>query len=104
MKSKTPRISENQVRVTSLCLLAMSSPRIELQAVDRTSADLAHTELTRFVDLRNPGVVGAQRDKVFFLDAYLKSSDLQKTNSLVADFLNVCTIHYRRFSSRIPLC
>ncbi|RDL30218.1 uncharacterized protein BP5553_10496 [Venustampulla echinocandica] len=66
----------------------MLSSTIVPQAVDRASADMAHAELTSFLDSRNPGAVTKQLDKVLSLDVQLESLDLQKTSSLVADFLH----------------
>ena len=53
---------------------------------------MQHTsELAKFVDMRNPGCCG-QADGITVLnfDGYLKNPDLQKTNALVADYLDVC--------------
>lgn len=67
----------------------MVSPSIALQRVDRAVADAAHAELTKFVDLRNPGVVDKRPDMVLNFDKYLMTPDLQKTTALVKDFLDV---------------
>jgi hypothetical protein len=67
----------------------MVSPRIALQPVDRAVADAAHAELAKFVDLRSPGVVDKRLDIVLNFDNYLKTPDLQKTNTVVEEFLGV---------------
>jgi hypothetical protein len=68
----------------------MPSSTVESQAVDRTTADAAHAELAKFVDARSPGVVDKRMDTVLNFDGYLKTPDMQKTNALVVDFLDVC--------------
>ena len=60
------------------------------KSVDPTAADAAHTELTKFVESRSPDVVGKKLDTVQNFDGYLKTTDLQMTNALVVDFLDVC--------------
>jgi hypothetical protein len=73
-----------------LYLLAIPSSTVESQAVDRTAANAAHAELAKFVDARSLGVVDKRMDIVLNFDGYLKTLDMQKTNALVADFLDVC--------------
>jgi hypothetical protein len=77
----------------------MPSPFMS-QAVDATVADAAHAEMSKFLDLRSPDVVNKQLDKVPLLDTFLNPSDLPKTNELVIDFLQVCSI----IRSALPRC
>ena len=85
-KETTPRnTSENHNHLRHL--VTMVSPKVALQPVDRAVADAAHAELTKFVDLLNPGVVDKRPDMVLNFDKYLP--DLQKTTAVVKDFLDV---------------
>ena len=79
-------------------LLNMPSSTVKLQAIDRTAANAAHAELAKFVDARSLSVVDKQMDTVLNFNGYLKTPNMQKTNVLVADFLNV----YGAF--KITLC
>ena len=67
----------------------MHSSSVVSQAVDRRAADAAHAKLANFVRLRSPGVMEKQMDMVLNFDGYLKTPGMQKTNTLVADFLDV---------------
>jgi len=68
----------------------MPSSTVVSQAINHTAADAAHAELAKFVDVRNPGVVDKRIDMALDFDGYLKTPDMQKTNTLLADFLDVC--------------
>jgi hypothetical protein len=70
----------------------MPSSKVVPQAVGREAADAAHAEITDYIELRSSGVVQQQLDKVLDLNTFLNSPGLQKTNTLVVDFLKVYTI------------
>ena len=67
----------------------MVSSKIARQSVDLAVADAAHAELTKLVESRGSGAVGKQLDTVLHFDQYLKTRDLQKTTTVVEDFLDV---------------
>jgi hypothetical protein len=77
------------LRNRPLYISVMALSRIVLQAIDCKAADLVHAEITKFVNVRNPGIVEKQHDKALSLDHHLKSTDLEKTSVLVLDFLAV---------------
>jgi hypothetical protein len=83
-------VSQIQIPENPLHLLIMPSTTVVSQAVDRAAADAAHAELVKFVDMRSPGVVDKRIDAVLNFEGYLKTLDMQKTNALLADFLDVC--------------
>jgi len=66
----------------------MVSSKIARQSVDLAVADAAHAELTKLVESRGSGAVGKQLDTVLHFDQYLKTPDLQKTTTVVEDFLD----------------
>ncbi|KAH8586157.1 hypothetical protein B0O99DRAFT_84397 [Bisporella sp. PMI_857] len=66
----------------------MASLKIVSRAIGREAADLSYEEIANFVNVRNSGVVKKQRDKALYLDDHLKSTDLEKTSALVADFFS----------------
>ena len=74
---------------TSWHPLTMAPPKFTTKSVDSVAADAAHAELAKFVGSRNPGVVDKKPDMALDFESYLKTPDLQKTNALVTDFLNV---------------
>jgi hypothetical protein len=65
------------------------APKLAAKSVAFTDADAAHAELSKFVELQNPGVVNNKPDTALDFDLYMRTSDLQKTNVLVTDFLDV---------------
>lgn len=74
---------------TTLISTTMAPPRLAPKSVDPTAAEAAHEELVKFIDSRNPGIVDKKLDTAVDFDAYLKTADLQKTNALIEDFLQV---------------
>jgi hypothetical protein len=49
----------------------MASVRIIRAAIDRGTADSAHEELERFIQIHSPGIVEKEQQKVFYFDAQL---------------------------------
>ena len=72
----------------------MASLRIIQAAVDRRTADPAHKELLKFVQVHCPGIVQKEQGKVFYFDAQLERNtpELRITNAAVDDFLSVCSL------------
>lgn len=71
----------------------MASVRIIRAAIDRGTADSAHEELERFIQIHSPGIVEKKQEKVFYFDAQLerKTPELRISSAAVDDFLSVCS-------------
>jgi len=67
----------------------MAPPKLVVRSIASTAADAAHEELFKFVESQTPGVVDKKPDTAPNFHAFLKTEDLQKTNALVTDFLEV---------------
>jgi hypothetical protein len=65
------------------------APKLAAKSVASTAADAAHAELSKFVESRSPGIVNEKPNTAQNFDGYLKTVDLQNTNALVTDFLDV---------------
>jgi hypothetical protein len=67
----------------------MTQPKLAPKSVTSRAADAAYEELSQYVELEYPGVVDKKPDMILDFDLYLKTPELQKTNVLVTDFLDV---------------
>ena len=67
----------------------MAQPKLARESVASIAADAAHAELSKFVESRTPDIVDKKPDATLNFEGHLKNKDLQKTNALVTDFLDV---------------
>jgi hypothetical protein len=70
----------------------MVPPKLAAMSVASTAANAAHAELSNFIELRSPGIVEKRPDTTWNFEGFLKTVDLQKTNALVTDFLEVSSV------------
>jgi hypothetical protein len=73
------------------------APKLAAKSVASTAADAAHAELSKFVESRSPGIVNEKPDTAQNFDTFLKMIDLQETNALVTDFLDVSSASNNAF-------
>jgi hypothetical protein len=50
----------------------MTSHRVIQAAINRGTADPAHEELLKFIQIHSPGIVQTEQEKVFYFDAQLE--------------------------------
>jgi hypothetical protein len=67
----------------------MAPPKLAAKSIASTAADAAHAELSKYVEAHTPGIVDKKIDTQPNFNKFLKTEDLQKTNELVTDFLDV---------------
>jgi hypothetical protein len=67
----------------------MAPPKLAAKSIASTAADAAHAELSKYVKSHTPGIVDKKPDTQPNFNKFLKTIDLQKTNKLVTDFLDV---------------
>jgi hypothetical protein len=72
-----------------LAILTMAQPKLAKGSVASIAANTAHRELSQFVEREYPDVVNKKPDQILKFNLYLKTPELQETNMLVTDFLNV---------------
>jgi hypothetical protein len=65
------------------------APKLAAKSVAFTDVNITYAELSKFVQLQNPNVVNNKPDTALDFNLYIITLDLQKTNVLVTDFLNV---------------
>jgi hypothetical protein len=81
--------SPEKLQTSSLHLLTMAPPKLAAKSIDSTAADAAHAELSKYVESHTPGIVEKKLDTQPNFNRFLETIDLQKTNELVINFLDV---------------
>jgi hypothetical protein len=82
----------------------MASVRIIRAAMDRGTADPAHEELSKFIQIHSLGIVQKEQEKTFYFDAQLerKTPELRIASGVVDDFLSLCSLSHESFNLVLP--